>query len=188
MRVSALDEGSFSKQDRSALLVGCVLDENRIAGIVTSTVTVDGIDGTKQALALLRRCNDINLVILGSVSLAGFNSIDPYAIHTALAVPVIVANPQQPRLDEVRKALRKHFDDWQRRATVFERTATFRKMRVRGGGVIYYHAVGVQPTAARHLLRRLIIFGNRPEPLRVVRIIARTLSEWPFLQAHQVAR
>lgn len=136
MRVSAVDEGSFSKHDRNALLVGCVLDENRIAKIAMSTVTVDGVNGTRQALALLKRCNDFDLVILGSVSLAGFNIIDPYAIHAALTVPVIVANPQEPRVHAVREALRKHFDDWQMRFRVFERTERFRSMRVRGGGVI----------------------------------------------------
>ncbi|MFH0848250.1 MAG: DUF99 family protein [archaeon] len=184
MRTCALDDGPFLKGSASTqtLLIACIMDQYRILRLASTTVTIDGKDGTRRAMQLLRRCGDHHVVLLPSVSLAGFNAVDPFEINKVLGVPVIIANPQKPRPQLVRRALREHFDDWAERIRVFERTSLAHRAALPGGGVLHYCAIGLDVNRARLLLRTLTVFGNTPEPLRVSRIFARALGRRPLPQ------
>lgn len=44
------------------------------------------------------------------------------------------------------------------------------------GKRVYFHAFGISEADAEALIKKLVVFGNRPEPLRVARILAHELS------------
>ena len=190
MRILTIDEGSFSKKggQSQALLVGCVVDNYRISKVMLTTVTIDGVDATKRVLKLARKCPRIDLVLMGSISIAGFNVVDPYILNRTLAIPVIVANNQKPRLSVVKQALRRHFIDWPDRFIPFQRMKFSPPLKLARGGTVYYCAVGMDAPRARRMIRKLTQIGSRPEPLRIVRILARSLSDAPFLQTSRGVR
>ncbi len=189
MRVLSIDEGSFSKQEQSqALLVGCLLHDNRIAKVTLTSVTIDGRDATKRVLKIARSGPHPDLILIGSISIAGFNIIDPYLVNSVLGTPLLVVNKERPRLLCVEIALRKHFKDWRDRLKVFRRMGSPKRLRLSRRGVLYYYAVGIDTKRGSELLSRLAVLGSTPEPLRVARILARTLSGAPSLQTSRRMR
>lgn len=176
LQVLALEDGPFSKTDRYCLLLGVVTTNNSIERVLHDRIRVDGMDGTKKVISLARRCKGVSLIMLPSVSFGGFNVIDPYRLHRQLELPVIIANPERPSLRAVREALRQHFSDWKRRIGVFDLMGSPALLQLGHEGVLYFYSVGLSATRTRPILRSLVSFGKKPEPLRIARIIARALG------------
>ena len=176
LRVLAIEDGSFSKTDRYCLVVGVVATCSSVERVLLARIRIDGTDSTKAVISLANRSKSVGLIMLPSVSLAGFNVIDPHELHKKLKVPIVVANPERPHLVAVRGALKRHFPDWKRRVRVFNLMGPPDALRVPREGTLYFYAVGVSATRTRTLLRNLTRSGKRPEPLRIARIIARALS------------
>jgi len=181
--VLAVEDGSFSKADRYCLLVGVVVTRNAIEQVMLDWINVDGTDGTEKVISLARRSKGIDLVMLPSVSLGGFNVIDPYKLHRQLKLPILVANPEKPRLRAVREALTQHFPDWRRKLRVFDLMGSPAALQLGNKGMLYFYSVGLSVKITRAVLRSLIVFGKRPEPLRIARIVARALSSTSPLKA-----
>lgn len=176
LKVLAFEDGSFAKADRYCLLVGVLTAYSFIERVVLDRIRVDGTDGTRKVISLAKRLKGANAIMLPSVSLGGFNVVDPYRLHRQLRLPVIVANPERPRLRAVQEALRQHFPDWKQRVRVFDLMGSPNVLRLGCNGVLYFYSVGLPAMIARTILCRLIRFGRRPEPLRIARTLARALS------------
>lgn len=118
--------------------------------------------------------------MLGGVSFAGFNLIDPVAVHKELKVPVIVISKDKPNNEEVYRALVKHFDDWAVRWRVFERLSRVSKVYEVVSNPkerpIYVEAVGISVEEAASIIRGVTIWGRLPEPIRVANLVSKGLS------------
>lgn len=178
-KVLAFEDGPFSKPDRYCFLVGVLVACNSIEQVLLDRIQVDGKDGTQKVVSLARRSKGAGVIMLPSVSLGGFNVIDPYRLHRRLRLPVIVANPERPRLRAVQEALRRHFPDWKQRVRVFDLMGSPDALHLGRNGVLYFYPVGIPATTARIILRHITYFGKKPEPLRIARILARALCSTP---------
>jgi endonuclease V-like protein UPF0215 family len=127
-------------------------------------------------IELAERTRDLNAIMLASIAYAGFNLMDPVAISTRLQVPVIILNPKKPDALAVESALRRHFDDWQKRLTIIRRAGSSHQLEIGAGGRVYLYAYGLTVEKAERLVKGLTVFGNRPEPLRVARLLAHGLG------------
>jgi len=183
LKVLAVEDGSFSKADRCCLLVGVVATCNTIERVMLDWIHIDGTDGTEKVVSLVRRSEGVDVVMLPSVSLGGFNVTNPYKLHKQLKLPIVIANPERPRLRAVRDALRQHFPDWRRRVVVFDLMGSPAVLQLGREEVLYFYSVGLPVKRARTILRSLTVFGKKPEPLRVARIVARALSPTSPLKA-----
>jgi len=185
LRVLAVEEGGFAEgvpgeRKGKALLVGLVTVDSVPDKVLVSEVTVDGLDATEQLVRMVRReARKLrpNLILLGSVSYAGFNPMDPRALYRRLRIPVLVVNPRKPDILAVESALQHHFEDWKRRLAVFRGAGKPKLLRLGRSRRLYFHAVGLSKARAENLIRGLVVFGNRPEPLRIARILAHELSK-----------
>jgi len=175
-RTLAVEDGPFSKKDSHCLLLGVVTTDNSIEKILLDRIHVDGTDATSKVISLAHRAGSVDLILLPSISLGGFNIVDPEGVHQATKLPILVTNPVKPDLRAVRKALRTHFADWKKRVTVFDRMGSPKALRITRREVIYFYCVGFPLSAAVASLRNAVRFGKRPEPLRIARIIARALG------------
>jgi len=185
--VLAFEDGPFSKSDRYCLLVGVLVARNLIEQVLLDRIQVDGRDCTQKVISLAKRSKDTDVIMLPSVSLGGFNVIDPYRLRRRLKLPVIVANPERPRLRAVQEALRRHFPDWRQRVRVFELMGSPDALHLGRDGVLYFYPVGIQARTARTILHHITYFGKKPEPLRIARILARALcSTSPLKTARRV--
>lgn len=181
LSVLGVEAGSFSSQIREftaqkAPLLGVLLKGHRIRGVYLSTVQVDGLDATDRLIEMIQRDGvQVDLIVVGSVCIAGFNLLDLKRVRETLGVPVIVTVSDRPRKSKVEGALKKHFRDWRKRLEVIESAGPLRRIFVRGKPV-YMAAVGIEPRVAGSIVRGLAVLGKLPEPLRCAEILARGLS------------
>lgn len=182
-RVLAIEDGPFSKSDRYCLLLGVVTTNNSIQRFVLDRIDVDGTDATRKVTSLARRAGSLDLIILPSISLGGFNVVNAHKLHQETNLPILVVNPVRPDLGSVKKALRRHFADWKEKIALFHRMGPPHTLRISRRETAYFYCVGLPPLKAAGMLRKMVQFGKRPEPLRIARIVARALGDSPSVEA-----
>lgn len=175
--IVGVEDGSFQKGiTRRALLAVVLFKGLEIKNIKITKIAVDGLDATEKLAEVLGEW-EFATVMLAGVSFAGFNIIDPTAIHEKFEKPVIIVTRTKPDNKAVHRALQRHFKDWRIRWEVFEKLRSFYKVAVLADEPpIYVKTIGVNVKCARNLIRALAVCGRVPEPIRVARLIARGLS------------
>jgi len=153
---------------------GPILEDVRIGEI-----TVDGMDATEVLLSLLKDMR-FEVVMLGGVSFAGFNLIDPWAVYYRYGTPVIVVARKRPDNESVKRALMRHFDDWADRWEVIRRLGKIHSVKTFSEEPpIYFEVVGATEEWAAEVLKDCAMICRMPEPVRVARIVARGISWLP---------
>ncbi|MGQ9624717.1 MAG: endonuclease dU [Candidatus Bathycorpusculaceae bacterium] len=172
-----VEDGSFQKGiAKETILAAVLLKGIEIEGAKIARITVDGLDATEKAVKILSEWN-FGAVMLAGVSFAGFNLIDPTVVYERFQKPVIVVSRKKPDNKAVKRALQKHFIDWEARWQIFEKLGTALRVTVRVDELpIYIETVGTDFRTAQNLVRALAISSRIPEPLRAAKIVARGLS------------
>jgi len=183
MRILAVEDGGSQegipgKRKGRALLVGVAVSNFWMKKVIISQIEVDGLDATCRLVEMVEKEKKApDLIMLGSISYGGFNLMDIVQAYERLRIPIIVANPKEPDECAVEAALLHHFPDWMERLKIIKRVGKPEKLVLGKGENIYFHAVGISMAEARKLIKGLIVFGKRPEPLRIARILAHELSK-----------
>jgi endonuclease V-like protein UPF0215 family len=183
MKILAVEDGGFSskagqvKRGR-AYLVGVIVDDFKILEVILSQIVVDGLDATERLIEMVKdRAKRIDVIMLASVSYGGLNLMDIMKLYNRLKVPVIIANPKKASRNSIEAAVKKHFSDWKKRLDVIQKAGKVYSVKVNSGGTIYFYIRGIRVKAVHKLLRSLTVFGNRPEPLRIARLISHGLGK-----------
>ncbi|MHC1589727.1 MAG: endonuclease dU [Candidatus Hecatellaceae archaeon] len=179
MNVVAFEDGSFRVGEKGeAFLLGVLTDGFRLVDVSVSLVEVNGFDATGRLLDMAEAWKGrFSLVMLSSLAYAGFNVVDPEEVCRRLGTPVIVVLPRKPRRRAVERALKRHFSDWERRLKVLGKVGEPVELRLPGGRV-YVSAFGLTAGEALEAVRRLTVFGGRPEPLRMADLLVKGLGLW----------
>ncbi|MFQ6065029.1 MAG: DUF99 family protein [Candidatus Bathyarchaeia archaeon] len=173
-----VEDGGFSREAdvQEAMLVSVLLDGTSIIDFRMHKIEVDGLDATKKLLTMVG-CWLFDSVMLAGVSFAGFNLIDANTVFAEFKKPVIVISRTKPNNASVKRALLKHFDDWEARWRVIERLGpVYEVASVSAESPIYAEIVGADLNWASNLIRRLCSCCRIPEPIRVAGLIARGLT------------
>jgi endonuclease V-like protein UPF0215 family len=180
-RIVGVEDGGFSrKQDcdiQKALFV-CVLLRGRwINDFQVNMITVDGLDATEKLTSMLRQWS-FDVVMLAGVSFAGFNLVDPRVVFEGFSKPVIVISRTKPNNVAVKNALRRHFEDWQVRWSIFEKLGSVYKIvSMPAEPPVYVEVVGAELDWASRVIRASSVCCRVPEPIRVARLVARGLTK-----------
>lgn len=178
-RCIGIDDGPFPPRTRDgprcAPLVAVWLKGPHLQRLKTSQVTVDGLDGTRTALRLLRGSARIPILLSG-VTFGGFNLIDPWAIHQSSKSPTIVVIGSRPNNESVKGALRRHFSDWEKRWNLIKSLGSLHRLRTMPkDNPIFFEMFGCSTRESESLLRSWALVSRIPEPLRVAGLVARGL-------------
>jgi hypothetical protein len=175
--IVGVEDGSFQKGiTRRALLVAVLFRGLEIEDVKFTKITVDGLDATEKLSELLREWEFV-AVLLAGVSFAGFNVINPTAIHEKFEKPVIIVTRTKPDNKAVHRALQRHFKDWKIRWGVFEKLGSLHKVVVLAEEPpIYVETIGAGIKWTCNLIQALSVCCRVPEPIRVARLIACGLS------------
>ena len=141
-------------------------------------MTVDGLDATEVAIRMLKRIGARRHcpILLGGVTFAGFNMIDPHILQRTFHVPVIVVIGSRPDNRSVKRALVRHFEDWRARWRIIRSLGPLHRLRtIRSENPIYYEMFGCTFSEARRILKTWAFVSRMPEPLRVASIVAHGL-------------
>jgi len=184
LRTVGVDDGGFQSQwspfrrQGKAILAAVLLNDYWIDDIRVGEITVDGLDATEILANLLDRW-EFDAVFLSGVSFAGFNLIDAHAIYDRFGKPVIVVSGDRPDNVAVKKALQKHFTDWETRWKIIRKLGRiYSAAPVVAEPPLYFEAVGLSARSAKLMIRALAVSSRLPEPIRVARLIARGLTRY----------
>ena len=173
-----VEDGGFEafKPNQTTLLCAALMVGDRIESLRLGRVTVDGRDATDVLSGMLVniRCD---AVILGGVSFAGFNTVDPHRLHDELGVPMIVYSGERPDSPSVLAALKAHFPDWVERWAPIARLGDVYSVVTKAGHPpVFFEVVGESRDWAEGVLRSCASLTRAPEPVRVAGIVARGLT------------
>ncbi len=183
LKVAAFEDGAFHAEaggrGKKALLLGVLMENFRVLDIALTLIAVDGLDATEKLVEQASRWKGkLNLLMLASIAYAGFNLVDPEEASSRLGVPVLVVLSRKPRKTAVRRALKRHFPDWELRVKIVEKAESFIPVKLPGGQA-YIAAFGLRGEEALETVKGLTVFGGRPEPLRAAKLLVRGLGFWP---------
>ncbi|MCL5419889.1 MAG: DUF99 family protein [Candidatus Marsarchaeota archaeon] len=102
VRILALEGAPFRKGDEEALVIGTIGRRGAVEGILSFMVRVDGEDSTAKiirAVARSRFADQIRLVALNGITLAGLNLVDVKRVERELRVKVIAITRKKPHLN-----------------------------------------------------------------------------------------
>jgi endonuclease V-like protein UPF0215 family len=180
-RVVGVEDGGFSRKlqgrgIQKALFVCVLLRGKWINDFQADMITVDGLDATEKLTSMLRRLS-FDAVMLAGVSFAGFNLVDPTIVFEEFRKPVIVISRTKPNNIAVKNALRRHFEDWRIRWSVFEKLGSvYEVVSMSAEPPVYVEVVGAELDWASMLIRAASVCCRVPEPVRVARLVARGLT------------
>lgn len=177
--VIGVEDGSFKSFDRKngfAILCCVLMDNYKILKVFFSRIQVDGIDATSKFLKMIIDV-EYSTIILGGVTFAGFNIIDPRKIFEEKKSPVIIYSSRKPNSEKILNALKKHFKDWDKRWGIIQSLGNIYEFEVKPGHPpIYFEIIGGTLEYAKSILKNYTIISRVPEPVRVAKIIARGVS------------
>ena len=175
MYVAGVEDGSFLRDQTPSRVPLCcaVLEGSRIIRVYLTSIEIDGLDATEKLIEMVD--GGVDVFILGGVTFAGFNIIDPFRLHEAFGVPVIIYADKHPDGEAIYKALRKNFPDWEARWGIISRLGDIERVVIRGCRV-FYEVVGASKDWGRTVLEETALICRIPEPLRVAGLVARGLS------------
>ncbi|RLF17665.1 MAG: hypothetical protein DRJ66_00040 [Thermoprotei archaeon] len=178
MKVLGVEDGSFiPRVSRKCLLAGVLMDDLRIENVFIRVITVDGMDVTEKVLDIIKECKDVDIILSGGITFAGFNVLNPFKIYEETNVPVIIISRKRPNNKAVYRALVRHFEDWRIRWSIINRLGEpVPVLNWRDGVTLYIELVGIGLENALEIVDSLTLWGKRPEPLRVASLIAKGLS------------
>jgi endonuclease V-like protein UPF0215 family len=179
-RLFGVEDGSFHAFNETgpsiAFLCGVETESKRIVGVRLTKIQIDGLDATEKLLGILEGV-DIEAVILGGITFAGFNIVDPNSVLDKTGTPVVVYSGVKPDNERMLSAIKGHFDDWRDRWEIVESLGPIHSVRSHPKEPpIYFEVVGGSSGWAEDLLRRSAVVSRIPEPVRVAGLIARGLS------------
>jgi len=174
IRVLGIDDSPFAFGDNKALVVGALVRAPAyLEGVLRTEVTVDGTDSTRVIIETVsgsRFRDQIKLIMLDGIALAGFNVVDIEAVHAALGIPVLTVTRDKPDLDKMKSALRKYFDDWEERYRLMTKHG-LRELPT-AHNPLFACGIGLEWRELASIVRETTVRGVVPEPLRIAHLVA----------------
>ncbi len=185
-RVFAFDDAPFRFGQAETALVGAVVSlPGYLEGLVKGSVTVDGDEATETLARLVSTSRfrpASQAILLGGISLGGFNVVDLAALNRRTGLPVVTVTRRPPDFAAMSRALERHAGN---RAEERERRwKEFPLFPFRSGPKpLWVACAGLDREEAGALLRKSLVRGSYPEPLRLAHRIAALLADGPVPKA-----
>jgi len=181
IRILGIDDGAFQPHTKGVVdVVGVVFRGGYwLDGVMRTEVEIDGMDATEKIASMMMNSphyEQLRVVVLNGVTLAGFNVVDLKELFGKTGLPVIAVAREKPDFDEIRKAL-ENLPKSGRRWKAIENAGRLIEVQTRNAEEpVYVQFVGISESDARRILKKTSTRSNIPEALRVAHIIASGLT------------
>ena len=181
IRVLGIDDGVFTPHSNEMVdIVGVVYRGGYwLDGFMHTQVAVDGMDATRKLAEMITKSphrQQLRVVMLNGVTMAGFNIVDIAELHQRTKLPVIAVTRDKPNFQQIKRALQ-HLPEAEKRWKTIKNAGKMLKVKTHEGEEpIYAHVVGLSEETAKRMLKTTSTRSNVPEPLRVAHIIASGLG------------
>ncbi len=181
IRILGVDDGVFQPHTRGMVdVVGVVFRGGYwLDGVMRTEVEIDGMDATEKIVSMIMNSphyDQLRVVVLNGVTLAGFNVVDLKELFDKTGLPVIAVTREKPDLEEIRKAL-ENLPESGRRWEAMENAGRLIEVQTRSAEEpLYVQVAGISEEDAKRVLKKTSTRSNIPEALRVAHIIASGLT------------
>jgi endonuclease V-like protein UPF0215 family len=175
VRILGLDDGPFKRGDRDVLIVGTVFRGGRwLDGVLSTRVTVDGLDATDKISELVKKCRfkDLRVIMLDGIGFGGFNLVDIQRLYDETSLPVIVVVRDMPDFNEIDSAL-DNLPEKKERWRCIQGAGRPVEVETKPGRSIHIQYTGIRLLDAKAIVKLSATRSLIPEPVRVAHLIAR---------------
>jgi len=176
-RALGISESFIKGISDESILAGVVMRaDGAIDGFTFAKATVGGMDATEKILEMYRnlRRDDICVLLLNGCVISWYNVIDLHKVAEETNLPLICVTYNKS------KGLEKYFkelfpQDWERRVETYRRNKSRTAINLSTGHTVYIRFIGLKVEEAKGILNKFTSHGSIPEPLRVARLLARSI-------------
>lgn len=176
-RALGISESFIKGISEESILAGVVMRADMtIDGFTFSKATVGGMDATEKILEMYRslKRDDITLLLLNGCVISWYNVIDLHRVAEETELPLIcVTYNESTGLEKYFKEL--FPKDWERRVETYRKNKSRTAIKLSTGYTVYIRFIGMKMEEAKGILNKFTSHGSIPEPLRVARLLARSL-------------
>ncbi|RLG33073.1 DUF99 domain-containing protein [Methanosarcinales archaeon] len=188
LRVLGIAE-SFKRRGERSILAGVVMRaDSEIDGVAVDSASVGGLDATDAVLRIFKKLSreDINIILLNGAVVSWFNIIEIDKLYDHLRVPIISVTYEES--EGLERYIREYFGDsvdFDERIRRYRELGERCEVKLKNGFTIWVRTAGISEEDATVLLNRFTHHGKIAEPIRVARLIARSVmglqEEWEGL-------
>jgi len=176
-RALGISESFIKDVSEESILAGVVMRADMtIDGFTFSKATVGGMDATEKILEMYRslKRDDITLLLLNGCVISWYNVIDLHRVAEETELPLIcVTYNESTGLERYFKEL--FPEDWESRVEIYRKNKSRTAIKLSTGYTVYIRFIGMKMEEAKGILNKFTSHGSIPEPLRVARLLARSL-------------
>ncbi len=182
IRVLGIDDGVFTPHTKGVVdVIGVVFRGGYwLDGVMRTQVEIDGMDATEKLASMIVESphyDQLRIVMLNGVTMAGFNVVDIEELYEKVRLPVIAVTRDKPNFDDIKKALQ-NLPQSEIRWRTIKKAGKLVRVRTRSGEEpIYAHVAGISEEDAKRILKSTSTRSNVPEALRVAHLVASGLSQ-----------
>ncbi len=147
-------------------------------GFTFSKVTVGGMDSTQKIIEMYEALDrkDINILLLNGCIISWYNLIDLTHVVDAIGLPLICVTYSDSK--GLEKLFKENFpEDWQQRTEVYKKNGPRTPLTLHTGHTIYVRFLDISKEETSRLLDKFTFHGAVPEPLRISRLLAKSLMK-----------
>jgi hypothetical protein len=185
LRVLAFDDAPFTFESSSTAVVGLSVSlPSYVEGVLRGVVTVDGDDATRVLISMIRgseHAEAARAILLDGIALGGFNVVDLDALHAATGLPVITLTRRKPDFEAMETAIRRHLPDRPDILRLIHAHPLFPYPAT--PNPVWASAVGATEEEAAWLIKKSLVRGSVPEPLRLAHLVASAIPGGPASRA-----
>lgn len=174
IRILAIAE-SFdrSKIGKKSVFAGAIIrDCYVVEGFFFSLSTLGGLDATDAVIEICKHLNreDVNVILISGVIVSLYNLIDLNTIYSVMKKPLIALSYRESKgLEDL--LLDMPMGD--KRVEIYRKNGERSKITLKNGFSIFIRNIGLKLDEARLILNNCTYFGKIPEPIKIVKNLAR---------------
>ncbi|MGI0092024.1 MAG: DUF99 family protein [Nitrososphaerales archaeon] len=151
-------------------------------GFVRGRLRVAGSDATRATLALYDQLgrNDVNAIMISGSVLSLYNVLDIDQVHSELKVPVLALSFSKST-SNLAENISERFPEkiaWEK-IELLDKLGRASRLKLATGYDIFVRSAGISDVSSKRLLDRFTLQGGVPEPVRVARLLAKSMATLP---------
>ncbi len=177
VRALGISESFVKGESKKSVLAGVVMRTDKaVDGFAFSTITVGGMDATEKIIEMYRTLGreDINLLMLNGCVISWYNVVDLHKVAEETGLPLLCVTYEES------EGLEKYFEelfpqDWERRVEIYHKNKERTLLKLDTGYTVYVRFINMSLEEAKGIINKFTSHGAVPEPLRVARLLARSV-------------
>ena len=177
LRALGISESFVKGVSQKSMLAGIIMRADMIIdGFVLSAATVGGMDATEKMIEMYENLEreDINLLMLNGCIISWYNVVDLQKVVDKVNIPLLCITYEES------EGLEKYFmelfpEDWKNRVEVYQRNGYRTPIQLHTNQTVYVRFLNMTLDEAKGILNKFTLYGSIPEPLRVARLLARSI-------------